>query len=417
MSEDFIYHEIKKGKLSKSQLDMKWISNEVLRNIDQQLCEMGGSLSDHKEMPQPKELTPDEKLARTFAEEYFCPDAMKEVVCNLKPHLNHGQAILCEEIYQAVHGENVKKAFVVCSPGGFGKTFAFQILAAQVRSEGGIVLNVASTGLAAQNLLGGRTAHSRFKIPIPIQEDSTCSIKAQSDLAKLIKATKLIIWDEIFSCHRHNIEAVDRTLQDIMQSSELFGGKVICLAGDPRQTLPVVKRGGRAAIVNSCIQTSKIFPQLKQCFLTENMRADKEEKEFSDFLLNLGEGKEDIIEELGDFVIKIPEVYLVDTKDNLIEKVFPTLGKVENKEEFIAASIYTPLNIDAREINDLCLTQMPGSSRSYLSADSILEDDHKDVVPPEFLNTVTISGMADHNLTLKVGCPVILLRNLQGKMI
>ena len=184
MSEDFIYHEIKKGKLSKSQLDMKWISNEVLRNIDQQLCEMGGSLSDHKEMPQPKELTPDEKLARTFAEEYFCPDAMKEVVCNLKPHLNHGQAILCEEIYQAVHGENVKKAFVVCSPGGFGKTFAFQILAAQVRSEGGIVLNVASTGLAAQNLLGGRTAHSRFKIPIPIQEDSTCSIKAQSDSSK-----------------------------------------------------------------------------------------------------------------------------------------------------------------------------------------------------------------------------------------
>ena len=104
----------------------------------------------------------------------------------------------------------------------------------------------------------------------------------------------------------------------------------------------------------------------------------------------------------------------MDTKDDLIEKVFPTLGKENNKqEEFISASIYTPLNIDAKEINDLCLEQMPGTSRLYLSADSILEDDHKDVIPPEFLNTIAISGMADHNLTLKIGCPVILLRNLQ----
>ena len=97
-------------------------------------------------------------------------------------------------------------------------------MAAQIRSEGGIVLNVASTGLAAQKLVGGRTAHSRFKIPIPIHEDSTCSIKAQSDLAKLIKEAKLITWDEIFSCHSHNVEAVDRTLKDILKSDELFGG-------------------------------------------------------------------------------------------------------------------------------------------------------------------------------------------------
>ena len=413
MSEDFVHQELKKGKSTKT--DMKWILNEVLIKIDEQLNEMGGSLSEHKEMPQPKELTPEEKLARTFAEEHFSKDDMKKIVEDLRPQLNDGQLHMCEEIYQAVHGENNKKAFIVSSPGGFGKTFAFKILAAQIRSEGGIVLNVASTGLAAQNLLGGRTAHSRFKIPIPIQEDSTCSIKVQSDLAKLLKATKLIIWDEIFSCHRHNIEAVDRTLKDIMESEELFGGKVVCLAGDPRQTLPVVKRGGRAAIVMSCIQMSQIFPQLKMCYLTENMRADREERDFSDYLLSLGEGKEDIYEELGDFRIKIPDEYLVDNKDILIEKIFPNLGRSDlSHSEYIDASIYTPLNVDAKEINDMCLNQMPGTSRSYLSADSILEDDHKDVVPSEFLNTIAFSGMADHVLALKIGCPVILLRNLQG---
>ena len=154
------------------------------------------------------------------------------------------------------------------SPGGFGKTFVFQVLAAKIRSEDGIVLNVATTGLAAQNLIGGRTAHSRFKIPIPIQEDSTCSIKAQSDIAKLLRENKLIVLDEIFSCHRYNVEAVDRTLRDIIQIDELFGSKVVCLAEDPRQTLPIVKRGGRDSIVNAFIQMSPIFPQFKQIYLT-----------------------------------------------------------------------------------------------------------------------------------------------------
>ena len=80
-------------------------------------------------------------------------------------------------------------------------------------------------------------------------EDSTCSIPVQSALANLIRKADLIIWDEIFSCHRYNLECVERSLRDLMNTKELFGGKVILLGGDPRQTLPVVKRGSRAQIV------------------------------------------------------------------------------------------------------------------------------------------------------------------------
>lgn len=79
--------------------------------------------------------------------------------------------------------------------------------------------------------------------------DSTCSIPAQSALAKLIKRADLIVWDEVFSCDRSNLECLERTLRDLMDSKAFFGGKVICLGGDPRQTLPVVKRGSRAEIV------------------------------------------------------------------------------------------------------------------------------------------------------------------------
>ena len=82
--------------------------------------------------------------------------------------------------------------------------------------------------------------------------------------AKLIRETKLIVWDKVFSCHRYNVEAVDRTLQDITQTAELVGVKVVCVSGDPSQTPPIVKRGGRATIVNACIQMSPLFPKFKQ---------------------------------------------------------------------------------------------------------------------------------------------------------
>ena len=176
--------------------------------------------------------------------------------------------------------------------------------------------------------MGGRTAHSRFKIPIPVMEDSTCNVKAQSDLAKLIKKTNLIIWDEVFSCHRYNIEAVDRTLRDILQCDELFGGLVVCLAGDPRQTLPIVKRGNRAAIVNACIQMSPLYQKMKKCFLTENMRTYLEEKEFTEYLLRVGEGKGEVFEDLGEFTIKIPDEYLLKSTEELINVTFPSLGSI-----------------------------------------------------------------------------------------
>ena len=43
--------------------------------------------------------------------------------------------------------------------------------------------------------------------------------------------------------HRHLFDALDRILRDIMETDNLFGGKVLLLAGDFRQILPVVRLG------------------------------------------------------------------------------------------------------------------------------------------------------------------------------
>ena len=138
------------------------------------------------------------------------------------------------------------------------------------------------------------------------------------------------------------------------------------------------------------------------------MRTDPEEKDFSEFLLDIGEG---IINKKGSDKIKIPSEYLVKTQDDLIDHVFPNLDDIKDLTD---GAIYTPLNKDMTDINQICLKRSLGDKRSYLSADTILEPDQEGVVPSEFLNSLSISGLPDHDLEIKEGAPVMLLRDLQG---
>ena len=42
--------------------------------------------------------------------------------------------------------------------------------------------------------------------------------------------------------HKHGFEALERTLQDIRGNKQLMGGMTLLLAGDFRQTLPIVSQ-------------------------------------------------------------------------------------------------------------------------------------------------------------------------------
>jgi len=130
--------------------------------------------------------------------------------------------------------------FFLYDYGGTGKTYLWRSLAAAIRSRGEIVIVVASSGIAALLIPGGRTAHYRFHIPLIIHEASSCNITSDSDLATLIARAKLIIWDEAPMLHKHCFESVDRAFRDILRSYNNgrldipFGGKVVVLGGDFR---------------------------------------------------------------------------------------------------------------------------------------------------------------------------------------
>jgi ATP-dependent DNA helicase PIF1 len=128
-----------------------------------------------------------------------------------------------------------------------------------------MVLSVASSRVVSLLLPRGRTTHSRFKIPCGnLDETTTCNIKRGTTLSELIQSASLVIWDEALMTHRIAFEALDRTLRDILSlpssnNKDLpFGGKVMVLGGDLRQTLPVIEGGSRSEIINSAIVNSSL---------------------------------------------------------------------------------------------------------------------------------------------------------------
>lgn len=135
------------------------------------------------------------------------------------------------------------KMFFIDGPGGTGKTYLFNSLLQHTRQNGDVALAMASSGTAALLLTGGRTAHSMLKIPLEVDENSVCGITPRSAAGKLIIMAKLIIWDEASMIDRYVLEAVDRTLKDLMGSTTpdrglenvAFGGKVVVYGGDFRQ--------------------------------------------------------------------------------------------------------------------------------------------------------------------------------------
>ena len=130
------------------------------------------------------------------------------------------------------------------APGGTGQTFLIMLLLARIRSENDLALALASSGIAATLLEGGRTVHSALKLPLNMQINETpvCNIAKNSAMAKILQVCKLIVWDECTMAHKRSLEALDRTLKDLRDNQHIFGGAMILLSGDFRQTLPVVPR-------------------------------------------------------------------------------------------------------------------------------------------------------------------------------
>ena len=59
--------------------------------------------------------------------------------------------------------------------------------------------------------------------------------------------------------HKNAFEELNTTLQDLLNNDLLMGGKLLVLAGDFCQTLPIIPRGTRADEISASLKSSKLL--------------------------------------------------------------------------------------------------------------------------------------------------------------
>eukprot|EP00798_Chlamydomonas_sp_ICE-L_P018284 gene18284-24740_t len=442
MIDDFLLEvatslDVQVDDLSAQNVEMA--EHRALRQIHRELKPFKLTLQDFN-LPVPAGHSNDPDLSLVQMHMQFNREALQQRVDASHSKMNSDQRDVFEAVLKAVEDDlinsHTSKAFFLDSPGGCGKTFTFNLLIDQVRANGGIVLSAASSGIAALLMEGGSTAHSHFKIPVDIGPDMVCNMSLQSQNAELLKAASLIVWDEAPMAHKHSIEAVDATLRDIMGSIRgqewrrmvPFGGKVIVFAGDFRQILPVVPRGTHAAIVAACLKMSNLWQHIQVRRLTINMRVEMlkntlgpaaavSQQQFAELLLKVGEGS-------ADNPFPIPPDWCVPDPSlkGLISDVYGDQCDESacSADYLIKRCILTPKNDRVQEINDKIMDLFKGNDaniqpRIYFSHDYANDEEDVALYPTEFLNSLDPQGLPPHELKLKVGCPIILLRNLNPR--
>lgn len=403
----------------------------------------GGNIKDYN-LPHPT-FSPQIPSGNRLIEEETSDDPllMSMHANSLMSQLNTDQKKIFDRIIGCI---DAKKPgfFFVCGHGGTGKTFLWNVVISKIRSENKIVLAVASSGVASLLLPKGRTAHSRFKIPVEINEGSLCDVKRGTMLAELLEMSSLIIWDEAPMTHRRCFEALDRTLRDILSETcpsnaiVPFGGKPVVLGGDFRQILPVVPKGSRATIVDASITNSNLWKHVVVLTLNINMRLLNptlpiaqltELSDFSQWLLAVGDGTLPATMKNGEIQptwITIPDDLLIMTEGDkiaaIVREIYPDFLACYKDPNYLASrAIVCPNNSVVDEINDYIVGLIPGEKREYLSCDTISKcsekiPDFDMLYPTEFLNSINTNNFPTHSLLLKEGVTVMLLRNLNQSM-
>ena len=338
-----------------------------------------------------------------------------------RSQLNADQAACFTAVTAAISNDPSTAQFYLQGPGGTGKTFLYNTLCHHFRGLGKVVLCVASTGIAGLLLPDGRTAHSRFGIPLQLHDESTCSVTKNSQAGELLRKVDLIIWDEVPMQHKFAFDAVHRLMCDLRSTSEdvLFGGVPVLFGGDFAQTLPIVT-SSRANTVSACLQHSFMWSRLRKLHLRMNMRVSGglQDAEFISWIgrlsydaaLNTSITLPDYISQPRDVAALVQAVYPPEVIQSAMSG-----SRVRDINVFTDRAILTTKNAVVTELNALILSRTEGSGRVYYSVDTADVNDSNnglDQLPVECLQSLELPSLPPSKLELKIGAPVMLLRNL-----
>uniref|UniRef100_A0A0L8GGH4 ATP-dependent DNA helicase n=1 Tax=Octopus bimaculoides TaxID=37653 RepID=A0A0L8GGH4_OCTBM len=310
-------------------------------------------------------------------------DSLAEYLRVNEPKLTPDQRLLYESVVSAIEKQAAGIFFPRCSW-------------SKIRREKQIVPAVASSGIAITLLPGGRTAHSAFKLPLDlVRATSNIGKNSEQVQVQVLRQCRLIVWDECTMTNKGALEALDRSLKGIKDSTASMGG-------DFRQTLPVIPKGSRADEVCACVNSSTLWPQVKTLSLSTNKHAhllgDSMSAAFDESILALGEGKVPRNDRGG---ISISELCnTVDNPSDPLETMFPNLENNYADTNWLSErTILTPQNVAVNAINDWFISLIPGEERIYKSIDRTSHP--QDIVnyPIDYLNSLEPAALPPHTLS------------------
>lgn len=192
--------------------------------------------------------------------------------------------------------------------------------------------------------------------------------------------------------------------------------------------------GTRADIIDASLNMSPLWQHVKVLKLHTNMRlarpdltreARSELSAFSQWVQSIGNGSLPMYSKGDDDSeswISIPQDLLLSpTSDHMaaaVANVYDSFFLKYNDGDYLSQrAIVCPTNNVVDELNEVVFDRVPGLSKEHLSCDSISKaTDNVDEVelfyPPELLNSIKINNFPRHKIPLKVGIPVMLLRNV-----
>jgi len=165
------------------QADQEIPENDIydysLWDLNRILVGIGRSLADFPPMPLPQQQWAHRIPNPLLQAEQYNVDKMATLVDEQRAIFNPNQAAAFNTVLESVTN-NQGHLFFIHAAGGCGKIFSHNTIAAEVRRRGQIALCVASSGIAALLLDGGKTSHLHFKISLSIYEDSVARLKCNS---------------------------------------------------------------------------------------------------------------------------------------------------------------------------------------------------------------------------------------------
>ena len=275
----------------------------------------------------------------------------------------------------ALSGRNV----FVTGPGGVGKSEVVNQIIEGLRAKGKNVYVTGSTGVAAvrvggstiHSYLGTRLAYSKDSLRASFARDSTPNL---SNVAARFGRTDVLVLDEVSMLTGDYLDMMDWWIKRHRASTKPFGGIQMIFSGDFLQLPPVIKRGGEIEhrFAFECAPWMKAdldVIHMETCFR-------QSDSEFLDHLLQLRRG------------VVSPAA----------KKYFAARVGVELDEP---TRLYST-NDKVFTVNQSHLSALPGKAKTYEG----MVDGNED-----YLERFIKSCIVDFEIDLKVGAPVLFLRN------